>query len=553
MGGAKSMNRGVRRCLAIHLCIAIVVSGCATTPPRLSAPLLPVDTWAKLGTIGVVTEHALPDFMYRIPTAEGKLVGALKGAGAGVLAAPVGSCSGDFCGAALLVYLAVAVSLGAVIGGTVGAARAVSAEEVRKAEAGLQNIMTELRIQQGMQDEFLELARAKTSHTFVDIETAFSPRRIDSETEAGVNYHTLSEAGIDSLIRIGVRSLVLTAPTTEKNPSLNFMAMANIKVVKTSDDNDVYDNDVSCSGDSHRFTTWAADGGSLLKKELIRCYANIANQAVDLLLLRQPSPSKEQQGVGPVALGGGAPTHRTAPKGERPTYSLGQRWDRSDGEFTLVRIKSDRYVFLSDAGHEIHLTKDLMVAKMQKGGWRTEFDPPPTLPWPLVVGSWGTGTGTWQVPLDPAKLPVKYTWSVEAYENVRVPAGTFKAIRIVLSWSPQTQGVLRLYSEERLVIWYAPEIRQLIKAESQYSTPLSFQIVTADRTAIEAPVKEAPGVQPASTESATPRAAVTPARGEMRLSLEEQLHTLKTLRERNLITEEHYQEATRDLLKKMTE
>ncbi len=311
MDGAKTMNRGVMRCLAILLCIGIIVSGCATVPPHLPPPLLSEEARTKLGTIGVVREHALPDFTYRTPTAEGKLVAGLKGAGEGVLAAvaaPGGGCSGAYCGAALLLYLAVAVPLGAVIGGAIGAAGAVSEEEVTEAEAGLKDILTELGIQQRMRDEFLELARAKTSHTLVDVEAAFPPGRIEPETGGGVPYQTLREAGIDSLIRIGVGSLNLSSLTSEKNPSLDFEARANIKVVQTSDGSDLYYNDVWCSGDRHRFTSWAADAGSLFKEELVRCYGNIANQAVDLLFLMKRSPSKEQPEVGPDAPGGGAPT-----------------------------------------------------------------------------------------------------------------------------------------------------------------------------------------------------------------------------------------------------
>jgi hypothetical protein len=61
-----------------------------------------------------------------------------------------------------------------------------------------------------------------------------------------------------------------------------------------------------------------------------------------------------------------------------------------------------------------------------------EFDPAPKLTWPLEVGKWGTSHGTWQYPVRPFADEVRFTWSVQAYEDVSVVAGTFKAFRISL-------------------------------------------------------------------------------------------------------------------------
>ena len=79
------------------------------------------------------------------------------------------------------------------------------------------------------------------------------------------------------------------------------------------------------------------------------------------------------------------------PRAERPTYTLGEKWLRDDGAYELVRIEDDRYVFAVGPDQEIHLTKDLVIARIQKGPTFAEFDTPPALEWPLEVGKWGTG------------------------------------------------------------------------------------------------------------------------------------------------------------------
>jgi len=52
---------------------------------------------------------------------------------------------------------------------------------------------------------------------------------------------------------------------------------------------------------------------------------------------------------------------------ERPTYTIDQQWIRSDGEYRLIRIDRDLYIFSAGPDQEIHLTKDLMVARARKG------------------------------------------------------------------------------------------------------------------------------------------------------------------------------------------
>jgi hypothetical protein len=98
-----------------------------------------------------------------------------------------------------------------------------------------------------------------------------------------------------------------------------------------------------------------------------------------------------------VCLGVAAPASTLAapakPRAERPTYTLGEKWLRDDGAYELVRIEDDRYVFTAEPDREIHLTKDLAIAKVRRGRNAFEWDPPPQFVWPLEVGKWGLFPG----------------------------------------------------------------------------------------------------------------------------------------------------------------
>jgi hypothetical protein len=173
------------------------------------------------------------------------------------------------------------------------------------------------------------------------------------------------------------------------------------------------------------------------------------------------------------------------PRAERPVYSLGERWIRSDGVYDLVRVEDGRYIFAAGVDRQLSLTQDLVVAKVQKGQYVMEFDPPPKLTWPLEVGKWGTSSGLWRIPSHPGGGTVRFTWNVQAYEDVQVVAGTFKAFRISLAIEAfgriGAAGQIPFPRSSQLVTWYAPEVRQFVKTEGFGLDMLAFQTVALDR------------------------------------------------------------------------
>jgi len=179
----------------------------------------------------------------------------------------------------------------------------------------------------------------------------------------------------------------------------------------------------------------------------------------------------------------GASAWAQTPKAERPTYAVGDRWVRSDGAYDLIRIEGGRYVFAADGGREVHLTRDLGVAKVVRAGQvLLELDPPPALGWPLEVGQWSV---TWLTmkSLDPqyGQSLVRLSSRVDAYEDVRVPAGVFKAFRIVQVLEPRFLAASPQSRRVELAFWYAPAIQQLVRADGGDLAGLAFQAVALDK------------------------------------------------------------------------
>jgi uncharacterized caspase-like protein len=160
------------------------------------------------------------------------------------------------------------------------------------------------------------------------------------------------------------------------------------------------------------------------------------------------------------------------PRAELPTYAVGDRWLRSDGAWDLVRIERDRYVFSTGPGQEIHLTRTLAVARWARGPRYFELDPPLELQWPLKVGRLATAEARWVTHACPNGCPRRITLSVDKYEDVKVPAGAFKAFRISLESAPPDR-LRDVWPRTHpgawtasLTLWFAPEIGRYVKVES---------------------------------------------------------------------------------------
>jgi Caspase domain len=185
------------------------------------------------------------------------------------------------------------------------------------------------------------------------------------------------------------------------------------------------------------------------------------------------------------------PSLAQKPSAERPTYEVGMRWLLNDGAYDLIRATSDVYFFAAGPTRQIQLTRDLGLYRVLKDGrvdW--QIDPPPPIKWPLEVGKFGTLFNAILHSREyPSGLQVSLTWQVKAYESVQVPAGAYQAFRIVylaeyVGDPLRRAGAIAGRQSWSLDMWYAPEAKQIVKAEGAGLRGLDFQLVAADRPAL---------------------------------------------------------------------
>lgn len=115
-----------------------------------------------------------------------------------------------------------------------------------------------------------------------------------------------------------------------------------------------------------------------------------------------------------------------------------------------------------------HMLQDerlaLLAILSPAGELQMRYDPPIGWQWPLVVGkSWSQDHVLTLVAAGGRRIPFKADWTVQAYEDVMVPAGTFKAWRLVYQDS---------FSETQ-TIWFVPGTMGIF-VKRLYERPASF-------------------------------------------------------------------------------
>jgi hypothetical protein len=165
----------------------------------------------------------------------------------------------------------------------------------------------------------------------------------------------------------------------------------------------------------------------------------------------------------------------TGARVEAPQWKTGFEWTyrwespRGTGTFTRVVLREESldgvdYYVLASADRELYYRKADLAQYMEQvaGAIDVRWTPPRIeFVWPLAVG------GTWEQryvreePRNRTTADIVRRASVEAEESVTVPAGTFKALKIV--FRNVRSGTLTYE------IWYAPEVRSIIRERETFS------------------------------------------------------------------------------------
>lgn len=266
--------------ILIWLCIFFLVFplGCAQTAKQIPK--------YELGSVGVVHGNFTPKVILDKP-ARGWLAGAGRGSAnwAGkAFAAPFsgggGRCSGDGCGIAALIILALAVTaatVGGIAGGVAGAVKAEPAKKVDEAESIINEAIAKLKIQETFRDHFVKEAQEKTRGRFTVLE-GYGPASIDQKA----TYGHLANRGIDTIVQISVIRFGLTGKW-EINPLLSLEMDVQVKVIQVRDEKELFSEIFHYTGGQQLFSEWCVDNARPLNDEFDLCYRSFSDKIITAL------------------------------------------------------------------------------------------------------------------------------------------------------------------------------------------------------------------------------------------------------------------------------
>lgn len=203
----------------------------------------------------------------------------------------------------------------------------------------------------------------------------------------------------------------------------------------------------------------------------------------------QPAPAITEPEASPAEtaqLETAQPASPPAEQVEVPTVRVGDRWitDVVDHQDDRLSYRSERVVTDAQAGRIVTTVRSLksnyvrtvsyddqwgLLATSQQSGSTTRYEPAlPYLSFPLHPGK------TWQARVvetsaDGAQKVHVVNATVESWETVTVPAGTFVALKVVISDDVAQNDVL--VSQGQDVSWYAPEVRRSVRTEETSHDP----------------------------------------------------------------------------------
>lgn len=172
-------------------------------------------------------------------------------------------------------------------------------------------------------------------------------------------------------------------------------------------------------------------------------------------------------------------TSRTVALAERPQWSAGDTWSYRgtgrEGAYTITRRVLREAVFEGQDAYEVEAgdsrywyTKRLgYLARVTGDRTVRRAIPPEDWQWPLQVGKTWSATVTWvDGPAQDREFVLTAVWMVEAYEEVKTPAGTFRAFKV---------SRRELESGASQEFWYSPAVKGWVKLRGADTTAGTYQ------------------------------------------------------------------------------
>ena len=310
--------------LGLVLAVSVGFWGCAHHQAR--APQGSSDEIrAELNTVGVPRASFSPEVRL---TTSGKGMGALKGAGSGLVAGVspglsftggvIEACGGARGFGALICVAAAGVGLGVAaaggmfgaLGGTVyGAVTADSASRISAAKTELAGAVVDLNVQQTLRDHVLRAVRERTDLTFVTLDDG-GPT-VPGES---LSYQGLQSEGIDTVLEVSVARIGL-AGKGGITPPVALTMTARARMIRTSDGVEIFGETFEHAfGPEYKFILWAEEEGRAFREEVGRGLERLADDIARLLFpsapVRERALSEEPPEIPPSPLSNDAAVPR---------------------------------------------------------------------------------------------------------------------------------------------------------------------------------------------------------------------------------------------------
>lgn len=285
-----------RLAAALFSLVVALQSGCET-----SGPLVPASEHrAVLDKVAVIAGTQQPEISFKgFATDKGE--GAVAGAGRTLMACiePLGegSCSGSICGAAAILWLGVC-GIATAVGGVVGAVAAPTGGDVRAADATLSDALDTKAISESLRDQVVFAGNAAGS----DLIVAAAPEGAPTTTQV-VDYRPLAGLGVKTVLEttlthVGTRGSGINDP-------LQIYMQANVRIVQTLDNTDLFSKDYEYLGEKLTLSAWSAGQGNRMQQALVKAYEALGTHIYESVFLLYPLPDRGPQGIGLLSVGFG--------------------------------------------------------------------------------------------------------------------------------------------------------------------------------------------------------------------------------------------------------
>ncbi len=273
-----------RVCLVPLALVVLLQAGCASLTP--AAPSTGHQT--RLGKVAVVAAAGEPDIRFE-GFARGKGEGAVRSAGGMFLACASnlrpGGCSGEFCGAVVMLWLGIC-GVTSAVAGVVGAVVAPGAGEVVEAERGMSAVMQVEAIQDSLRGQIASAALAAGVARLVQV----APEAAQ-ETAQRRDYRPLAADGAETVLEVAVTRAGTRGVGI--NPPLHAYLEAHVRLVRTEDNAEFFAADYEYQGEQHSLAEWSANGGGPLLEALKTGYQRLGAHIHDAVFLLYPFPDRQ--------------------------------------------------------------------------------------------------------------------------------------------------------------------------------------------------------------------------------------------------------------------